>query len=131
MTGGNVWRGALIGGAGGALVGGSGAWMTGSLLGNVAIRAATSGIGNALGQMQNINDPCYTGANVGALAGATVGGALSGVVSAGAWGTSFTGSVSSQVGQRALAGVPGASVSSTGSIIGTTMGAREKNCGCR
>lgn len=124
VTGGNVWRGALIGGIGGALVGGSGAWMTGSLLGNVTIRAATSGIGNALGQMQNINDPCYTGPNVGALVGATAGGALSGVVSAGAWGTSFAGSMASQVAQRGLAGVPGVGMSSTGTIVGTTMGAR-------
>ncbi|MGZ8288350.1 MAG: RHS repeat-associated core domain-containing protein [Telluria sp.] len=130
-TGGNVWRGAFLGGVAGAIVGGSGAWLTGSLLGNVGIRVAASTLGNAVGQVQNINDPCYSGVNVGSLIGAGIGGGLSGVISPGAWGTSFTGGVASQVAQRSIAGIPGVGISGNSSIIGTSMGANSPKCSCK
>ena len=131
ITGGDVWRGAFLGSVGGAVVGFTGAYISGSLVANIAIRAGIGTIGNAMGQLQNINDPCYSGMNRGALLGAAVGGGLSGVLSPGAWGTPFAGGLTTQVGQRALAGIPGTAFSSTGSIVGTTMGAQTKKCGCK
>ncbi|WP_373994820.1 RHS repeat-associated core domain-containing protein [Duganella sp. HH101] len=130
-TGGNVVRGALLGAVAGAFVGGSGAWLTGSVLGNVAVRVAT-GLGtNLIGQGQNIGDPCYTGINIGSAAGAGIGGALGGLLSPGAAGTRFAGGLVSQVSQRAAAGIPGSTVSGASSIIGTGAGKTSPKCGCK
>ncbi|WP_371868768.1 RHS repeat-associated core domain-containing protein [Pseudoduganella ginsengisoli] len=130
-TGGNVFRGAIIGATTGALVGGSGAWLTGSVIGNVAIRVAAGSIGNLVGQAQNIGDPCFPGLNVGSVAGSAVGGAVGGVMSPGAWGTSFSGSFATQVVQRAIAGIPGGGASMASSAIGTKSNPPQTKCECK
>jgi len=124
-TGGNVFRGVVFGAVGGAVVGGSGAWVTG-LLGSVAIRVAAGMAGNALGQMQNIGDPKFKGPNVGSFVGAGVGAAAGGLLAPGAWGTPFAGGLISQISQRALAGIPGASVSGVSNVVGTMVGKNDK-----
>ena len=130
-TGGNVWRGGLFGTASGAFVGGTGAWIGASIPGQAALRAATGAIGNTVGQMQGVGDPCFTGVNGGAIAGSALGGALGGVVSSGAWGTKFAGSVGSQVVQRAVAGLPGSGLSAAVGLAGNRMGASDAKCGCK
>ena len=130
-TGGNVWRGALFGAGTGAFIGGTGAYIGASLTGQMALRAGTAGISNLLGQMQGIGDPCFTGMNGGSLAGSVVGGALGGVLAPGAWGTRFAGSVGSQVGQRSVAGLPGAGVSGTVGLVGNRLGSADVKCGCK
>lgn len=87
-TGGNVWSVALFEGLAGAFVGGSGAWISG-FLANTSIRVAASTVGNTVGQMQNINEPCFPGPNYSFLAEAGVGMAFSGTLSAGAAGTNL------------------------------------------
>ena len=130
-TGGSVLRGALIGGVSGVFVGGTGAWIGASVLGQAALRAGTGAIGNALGQMQGVGDPCFTGVNAGAIAGSALGGALGGVISPGAWGTKFVGSMGSQVAQRATAGLPASGLSASVSLAGNRIGASDAKCGCK
>lgn len=128
-SGGNVWAGAAIGAASGAIVGGSGAWIS-SVAGHMALRAGIGALANTTGQLMNSGDPCWS-FNWGSLAGSTIGGALGGYLAPGGWGTKFTGSLASQVGQRGLAGLPGASVSGTSAIVGTQIGRQQSGCGCR
>lgn len=129
-TGGNVLRGVVLGATSGAIVGGTGQWIGASILGQAALRAGAGAIGNTLGQLQGVGDPCSTGMNAGAIAGSALGGALGGVVSPGAWGTKFAGSTASQVAQRAMAGLPGSGVSAAVGLAGNRMGARDSKCGC-
>lgn len=129
-TGGSVVRGVLLGAAAGVFVGGTGAWIGASVLGQSALRAGTGAIGNVLGQMQGIGDPCFTGVNVGAIMGSALGGAMGGVVSPGAWGTRFAGSMGSQVAQRATAGLPGSGLSAVVGLAGNRIGASDAKCGC-
>lgn len=131
VTGGNVWKGAFFGATVGAVVGAAAPVVAGSVLGNVALRAAIGGIGNAVGQMQNVGNPCLAGPNWGSFLGSIVGGGLSGVVAPGGWGSSFSGSFGSQLVQRALSGMPGMSLSSTAGIVGTASGNLSKKCGCQ
>ncbi len=130
-TGGNVLRGAIIGATTGALVGGSGAWLTGSLMGNVAIRVAAGSIGNLVGQAQNVGAPCFPGLNWGSVAGSAVGGVMGGIMSPGAWGTSFSGAFGTQVMQRAIAGIPGGGASMASSSIGTKSSSPQTRCECK
>ncbi len=140
ITGGNVFRGAVVGGVGGALIGALGPLITpgatgslGSALAwNSGLRAFTGAVGNTLGQAQAIDDPCFTGINLGAIGGSAIGGAFGGLLAPGATGTRFAGSVVSQVLQRALAGLPGASLSATGSVLGNFAGQNTAtpSCGC-
>lgn len=129
-TGGSVVRGVILGAASGVFVGGTGAWIGASVLGQSALRAGTGAISNALGQAQGIGDPCFTGVNVGAIAGSALGGAMGGVVSPGAWGTKFAGSMGSQVAQRAVAGLPGSGLTAAVGLAGNRMGASDAKCGC-
>jgi hypothetical protein len=94
----------------------------------MGIRAAAGGISNALSQAQDVSDPCYRG-NSGAFIGAVLGGALSGVVTPGAWGTSFTGSFRRQVSQGVIAGLPASGVSSSLGVVGDTSEKAIKNVG--
>ena len=127
---GSVGRGILVGALAGAVVGGTGSWITGSIGANVAVRVVAGALGNAVGQGQSINNPCYTGFNLGSFIGSAAGGGVSGLMSAGAWGTKFTGPMGSQIVQRAIAGIPGSGVSTSSGIVGTAMGKKTKVCGC-
>ncbi|MBT2745867.1 MULTISPECIES: RHS repeat-associated core domain-containing protein [unclassified Lysobacter] len=121
---GAIVRAALLGATTGAIIGGTGAYLfqAGGVLAHMGARALASGASNALGQwMTNRNKPCPK-FNWGALAGSTLGAGLSGFLAPAAWGTSFTGTVASQVAQRSIAGLPGAAVSTTGSITGGQIG---------
>lgn len=109
-TGGNVWSVALFEGLVEALVGGSGARISG-FLANTSISVAACIVGNTVGQMQNINEPCFTGPDYSSPAEAAVGMAFSGTLSAGAAGTKFAGSFGNQVAQRTSAGIPGTTAS--------------------
>jgi len=132
-NGGNVWAGFGVGAASGAVVGATGAYLTG-VLGHMALRAAIGAAGNTAGQLLNSGNPCGPGFNWWSLGGSALGAALGGVIAPGAWETKFTGSVAAQVGQRAIAGIPGAGLSGTFGILGTQIGkqnaAQPSNCGC-
>jgi RHS repeat-associated protein len=133
-TGGNVLTGAIVGGIGGAVVGGLGPLIGPSILGQSMIRGLSGAIGNILGQAQNVNNPCFKGFNVGSTIGSTVGGLLGGIVAPGSWGTSFSGlPLAKEIGQRAIAGIPGAGVSGTSGIVGNKIGQQNMSpnkCGC-
>ncbi len=124
-------RGTLIGAASGMFIGGTGAWIGASLGGQVALRAGTAGISNLMGQLQGVGDPCFTGMNGGSLAGSLIGAGLGGLLAPGGWGTSFSGSAISEIGHRIVAGLPGASVSTTGALVGTVMGKGDSKCDCK
>ena len=58
-------------------------------LANTSIRVTASTVGNTVGQIQNINEPCFPGPNYSSLAEAAVGMAFSGTFSSGAAGTNL------------------------------------------
>ena len=129
-AGGNILTGVLAGAGVGALIGGFGPLLTpiatgslgSSLSWTAGLRATLGAIGNALGQAQSIGDPSFQGFNLGSILGSALGGAGSGLLSPGAWGTQFTGSLASQIAQRSIAGLPGAAVSGSSSVVGTMAG---------
>ena len=130
ISGGNVVKGTVFGAVSGAFLGAVGPVIVGSVAANVLVRVGAGAVGNALGQLQNVHDSCYPGFNWGSFIGSAVGGGLSGVLSPGGWGTPFTGPFAAQVGQRALSGIPAASVSSTAAIVGTKIGEPSNACSC-
>jgi RHS repeat-associated protein len=124
INGGNVLTGALLGGLGGAIVGGLGPAIGPSLLGQAFSRATVGALGNILGQGQNIGSAQFCGFNYGSIVGSAVGGALGAFVAPATYGTSFAsfGSAANQIIPRAIASIPGASLSLTGGIVGTQAG---------
>ncbi len=140
-TGGNVLSGALMGAGSGAIIGGLGPLIGPAVVGSIAeslawnagIRAAAGIVGNVVGQAQGIDDPCFSGFNVGSMIGSGVGGALGGLASPGAWGTSFSGALGTQVVQRSIASLPGSGLSAVISLAGKTIGGSGASvpCGCK
>ncbi len=140
-TGGNVLSGALMGAGSGAIIGGLGPLIGPAVVGSIAeslawnagIRAAAGIVGNVVGQAQGIDDPCFSGFNVGSMIGSGVGGALGGLASPGAWGTSFSGALGTQVMQRSIASLPGSGLSAVISLAGKTIGGSGASvpCGCK
>ncbi|MCR6627678.1 MAG: RHS repeat-associated core domain-containing protein [Pseudoxanthomonas sp.] len=130
VNGGNVWKGALGGAAVGAFVGMTGAYFTGWAAA-AGVRFMAGAAGNTVGQLGNSDRPCWK-FNWPSLAGSALGGGFSGLISPAAIGTSFSGSLASQFAQRGISGLPGASVSLTGNIVGTQIGKanQSQNCGC-
>lgn len=122
-TGGNVTTGAIVGGIGGAFVGGLGTVIGPSVAGQVLSRITSGVLGNVLGQGQSIGDPGFQGFNMGSILGSGVGGALGGLIAPASYGTAFSGPLAGQIIQRGIAGLPGASVSGTSSLIGNKLGA--------
>ncbi|MEN5178401.1 RHS repeat-associated core domain-containing protein [Comamonas testosteroni] len=124
INGGNVLTGALIGGLGGAVVGGLGPLIGPSLAGQAFSRALSGALGNVLGQSQKIGSENFCGFNIGSIIGSSVGGALSAILAPATYGVSFSsfGSTINQIIPRAISGIPGASVSFTGSMVGTQAG---------
>jgi len=114
----------MLGGLGGAVVGGLGPLIGPNLLGQAASRATSGAIGNILGQGQNIGTGEFCGFNYGSIIGSAAGGALGAIVAPATYGTSFAsfGSAANQIVPRAIAGIPGASISFTGGVIGTQAG---------
>ncbi|WP_275761197.1 RHS repeat domain-containing protein [Ralstonia pseudosolanacearum] len=140
-TGGDVLSGVLMGAGSGAIIGGLGPLIGPAVVGSIAeslawnagIRATAGIVGNVVGQAQGIDNPCFSGFNVGSMIGSGLGGALGGLASPGAWGTSFSGSLGTQVGQRAVASLPGSGLSAVTSLAGKTIGksGADVPCGCK
>ena len=121
-TGGNIMTGAILGGISGAFVGGLGPVIGPTIGGQVLSRVTSGVLGNVLGQGQSIGDPGFQGFNGGSILGSGVGGALGGLIAPASYGTAFSGPLVGQIVQRGLAGLPGAAVSGTSSLIGNKLG---------
>jgi hypothetical protein len=140
-TNGNPVTGAIVGAITGGLVGAlgptigpavaNGVFVSGeALAAQVGIRALASGLGNIVSQGQNVG----VDINVGSVVGSTIGGGLSGLLAPGTNipAGNFSSGNAVQTLERALAAIPGSSVSTVSSMIGNILGRNQDSGGvCR
>lgn len=93
--------------------------------GQIVVRAFAAGGGNLAQQVANgASSDCINCPSAGAAA---AGGAASGFLAPAAWGSTFSSGFALQVGERMIAGTPGAALRATTAILGSKAAA---NCGC-
>jgi hypothetical protein len=143
-NGSDVYVGAAVSGAVGAAIGASGSYIAAgaaraltflgvsqaansvmaSLMGQIMVRFFAAGAGNLAQQASARGMECV---NWGSVASATAGGAATGLFAPAAWGASFSPGFALQVGERAIAALPAASLGATVAIGGIQA---TKHCGC-